>query len=121
MPILFLTLFLSKTLVGVAQLPMTIYLMWKPSNPTCFETALDSLSVLFPIVMSGTIFCAISIERYFNVVHNRYHRMIVTNKPMTIMIIIVILILTTRALFSAHIFKERNKTKISTVFVTASS
>ena len=119
--ILFLTLFLSDLLVGVAQLPMTIYLMWKPSNPTCSEIALGSFSIMFPIVMTGTTLCAISIERHFNVVHNRYHRTIVTNKSVTITIIIAILISTTWALLVALHNKESDKRKISTIYITSSS
>ena len=119
--ILFLTLFLSDLLLGVAQLPMTIYLMWKPSNPTCSEIALGSFSILFPIVMSGTTLCVISIERYFNVVHNMYQRKIVTNKSVTITIIIAILISTTWALLVAFHRGELDKRKISTVCITASS
>ena len=76
---------------------------------------------MFPIVMLGTILCAISIERYSNVVHNSYHGMIVTNKSLTITIIIAVLISTTWALLSELIFKEQDKTKISTVSITASS
>ena len=71
--------------------------------------------------MSDTILCAISIERYFNVVHNWYHRMIVTNKSVTITIIIAILILTTRALFSALLLKSEIEQKYQSVLVTASS
>ena len=71
--------------------------------------------------MSDTILCAISIERYFNVVHNWYHRMIVTNKSVTITIIIAILILTTRALFSALLLKSEIKQKYQSVLFTASS
>ena len=71
--------------------------------------------------MSDTILCAISIERYFNVVRNWYHRMIVTNKSVTITIIIAILILTTRALFSALLLKSEIEQKYQSVLVTASS
>ena len=119
--ILFLTLFLSDLLVGVAQLPMTIYLMWKPSNPTCSEIALGSFSILFPIVMSGTTLFVISIERYFNVVHNRYQRTIVTNKSVTIMVIIATLISTTWALLVAFHYVKSDKRKISPIYITASS
>ena len=118
---LFLTLFLSDLLVGVAQLPWTIYAMWKPSNPTCSEIALGSFLILFPIVMSGTTLCVISIERYFNVVHNRYHRTIVTNKSVTIAIIIAIFISTTWALLVALHNKESDKRTISTIYITSSS
>ena len=119
--ILFLTLFLSDLLVGVAASPMAIYLTWKPSNPTCFELALCSFSLLFPILMSGTTLCAISIERYFNVVHNRYHKMIVTSKLLTITIIIAIFISTTWALLASLFFKVSDIIGISTTAIIVSS
>ena len=93
----------------------------KPSNLRCSEIALGSFSIMFPIVMSGTILCVTSIERYSNVVHNSCHGMIVTNKSVTITIIIAILVSTTWALLSEIIFKEQDKTIISTVSITASS
>ena len=119
--ILFLTLFLSDLLDGVAASPIAIYLMWKPSNPTCFELALWTFSLLFPILMSGTTLCAISIERYFNVVHNRYHKMIVTSKLVAITIIIAILISTILALLASFFYKVPDIIGISTTAIIGSS
>ena len=84
--ILFLTLFLSDFTFGIVQLPSLIYILWKPNNPTCFEIQLNAFSMTFPICMSGTILCIISIDRYISIVHHEYYIRIVTNKSLTITI-----------------------------------
>ena len=65
--ILFLILFFSNLIIGVVQLAFLIYLLWKTSDVICFEAQLRAFSLSFPIIMSGTLLCAISIDRYINV------------------------------------------------------
>ena len=65
--ILFLILFFSDLIIGVVQLAFLIYLLWKTSDVICFEAQLRAFSLSFPIIMSGTLLCAISIDRYINV------------------------------------------------------
>ena len=99
--ILFLMLFLSDLIIGVVQLPFLIYLLWKTSNLTCFEAQLRAFSTSFPIIMSGTLLCVISVDRYINVVCNKYYKRIVTKKSLPVAIIFTILISLTWAIFEA--------------------
>ena len=78
--ILFLLLFLSDLTIGVVQLPFLIYRLWKTREPTCFEAQLRIFLTSFPIMMSGTLLCATSVDRYINVVSNKYYKRIVTKK-----------------------------------------
>ena len=55
--ILFLTLFVSDLTFGVVQIPTKIYLLWKSSEPTCFEVQLSAFSMSFPICMSFNLLC----------------------------------------------------------------
>ena len=91
--ILFLILFLSDLIIGVVQLPFLIYLLWKTNDLTCFEAQLRAFSTSFPIIMSGTLLCAISIDRYINIVFNQYYKRIVTKKSLPVSIIFIILII----------------------------
>ena len=91
--ILFLILFLSDLIIGVVQLPFLIYLLWKTNDLTCFEAQLRAFSTSFPIIMSGTLLCAISIDRYINIVFNQYYKRIVTKKSLPVSIILIILII----------------------------
>ena len=52
--ILFSTLFLSDLTFDVVQLPVKIYLYLKSGAATCFEVQLNTFSMTFPIIMSGT-------------------------------------------------------------------
>ena len=78
--ILFSTLFVSDLTFGVVQIPSKIYLLWKSSEPTCFEVQLSSFSMSFPICISFNLLCIISIERYVYVVYNGFYTRIVTKK-----------------------------------------
>ena len=89
--ILFLTLFLNDLTFGVVQLPIQIYLLWKSGEPICLEVQLSAFSMAFPVCMSGNILCAITIDRYLTVVHNRFYKRIVTNKSLTVAISLVVL------------------------------
>ena len=107
--ILFLILFLSDLIIGVVQLPFLIYLLWKTSNLTCIETQLRAISTSFPIIMSGTLLCVISVDRYINVVSNQYYKRIVTKKSLPVAIIFTILISLTWAIFEALNHDEADK------------
>ena len=89
--ILFLILFASDMTIGALQLPVGIYIFRKKNRPTCFELQLNRFSITFPIIMSGSLLCVISIDRYINVVFNTYYKRIVTKKllPVTIGLVIV--------------------------------
>ena len=90
--ILFLTLFLSDLSYGAVQIPVQIYLSWKSHDPTCFEVVVGTISVTYPICLSGTLLCVISVDRYIRVVHKRYFQRIVTNKSLSVTITLAIFI-----------------------------
>ena len=89
--ILFLALFMSDLTFGVVQLPIQIYLLQKSSVPTCFEFQINAFTIAFPIFMSGTILLVISADRYIIVINSEYHKRTITNKALTIIIILLIL------------------------------
>ena len=97
--ILFLILLFSDLIIGVVQLPFLIYLLWKTSDLTCLGAKLRALFVSFQIIMPCTLLCAISIDRYINIVSNQYYKRIVTNKSLQVAIIFMILISLTWAIF----------------------
>ena len=90
--ILFLTLFLSDLAYGVVQIPVEIYLAWKSPYPSCYESVVGSFSIIYPTCMSGIILSAIGIDRYIRVVHNKYHKRIITNRSLAVTITLTILI-----------------------------
>ena len=92
--ILFLTLFLSALSYGAVQIPVQIYLSWKSHDPTCFEVVVvvGTICVAYPICLSGTLLCVISVDRYVRVVHKRYFQRIVTNKSLSVTITLAIFI-----------------------------
>ena len=83
---------MSDVTVGVLQLSLKIYLLWKTNVLTCFELQLRMFLTGFPILMSGSLLCMISIDRYINVVCNTYYKKIAKKKslPLTIISVIVI-------------------------------
>ena len=89
--ILFLILFLSDVTIGALQLPLGIYIFWNRKRATCFEIQLNQFLIIFTTLMSGSILCVISIDRYINVVSNTYYKRIVTKRllPVTISLVIV--------------------------------
>ena len=89
--ILFLILFVNDMAIGGLQLPVGIYIFWKKKRPTCFEIQLDHSLRTFTLIMSGSLLCVISIDRYINVVCNNYYKRIVTKKllPVTIGLVII--------------------------------
>ena len=88
--ILFLALFMSDLTFGVVQLPIQIYFFQRSSVPTCFEFQLNAFTIAFPIFMSGTVLLLISADRYIKVIHSEYHKRTITNKSLTIIIIVLI-------------------------------
>ena len=118
--ILFLTLFISDLTIGAIQLPLQIYLLWKTSEPTCFEIQLSASSIAFPICMSGTLLCVISIDRYINVVSNQYYQKIVTKKSLPVAIIFTILISLTWATFEAILKRGADITRIANGYLALS-
>ena len=90
--ILFLTLFLSDLTYGAVQIPVEIYVSWKSHDPTCFEILVGKFFFIYPTCLSGTLLCVISVDRYIRVVHNRYHKRIVTNKLLSVTITLANLI-----------------------------
>ena len=91
--ILFLILSLSDLIIGVVQLPFLIYLLWKTSDLTCFEARLRAFSTSFPIILSGTLLCAISVDRYIYVASNQYYKRIITKKSVPASIIFIVLLI----------------------------
>ena len=118
--VLFLTLFSSYLAVGVVRLPMGPYLIWKPSYPTSFEIQLVKFSIVLPVCMSGTVLGTISIERYINVVYNKYHKNLVTNKLLAIAIFMVTLISTMWALINVLYHTDQEKTTVAKVYISTS-
>ena len=104
--ILFLTLFSGDLTRGFVQLPAEIHLLWNPHEPTCFKVHLSKFSMMFPIIMSGTLLCVISVDRYIYVVHNNYYNKIVTKRSLTITIVWVIVTSVTWASFEV-VFRVR--------------
>ena len=88
--LLFLTLFVNDMTVGALQLPMQIFIYWKTNNLTCFEHQLNQFLNIFPICISGSLLCAIAIDRYINVACNTYYKRIVTKKLLPVVIAFVI-------------------------------
>ena len=107
--ILLLTLFSSDLTFGLAQLPVEIYHLWNPHNPTCFEVHLSKFCMVFPICMSHTLLCVISVDRYIYVVHNNYYKRIVTKRSLAITIVWVIITSVTWATFYL-LFRARHET-----------
>ena len=113
--ILFLILFISDLTFGVVQLPVKIYLIWKSSAPTCFEVKLSAFSMSFPICISGIILCVISIDRYINIVHNRFYTRTVNKTFMITTIVCMIIISFVGAKFDAE-FRAKLEIKKVAIF-----
>ena len=115
--ILFSTLFVSDLTFGVVQIPTKIYLLWKSSEPTCFEVQLSAFSMSFPLVMSFNLLCVISIERYIYVVHNGFYTRIVTKKFLAIVIVCLILISFMWATTDAHLRAKFDIVKLAKIYI----
>ena len=101
--ILFLTLFLCDLTYGVVQIPVEIYLVWKIHYLSDLENEVSSFSIIYPTCISGTILSAIAIDRYIRVVHNKYYKIIITRKLLTVTITLTILISIVLAIVGVNI------------------
>ena len=119
--ILFSTLFVSDLTFGVVQLPSKIYLLWKRSEPTCFEVQLSAFSMSFPLGMSFNLLCVISIERYIYVVHNRFYTRVVTKKLLAFTIGCLILISSIWSITDAQFRAKLEIVKIAKVYIALSA
>ena len=119
--ILFSTLFVSDLAFGVVQLPSKIYLLWKSSAPTCFEVQLSAFSMSFPLGMSFNLLCVISIERYFNVVHNIFYTRIVTKKLLAFTIACLVFISSIWSITDAQFRARLEIVKIAKVYIALSA
>ena len=119
--ILFLTLFLSDITIGAVQIPIQIYVKWGSSNPSCFQAQLNAFLRAFPVSMSGTILCVISVDRYINVVYNAFHKRIVTNKLLAIILILVALISAMWGTLDAQLKTETQVTKAAHFYIALSA
>ena len=119
--ILFSTLFVSDLTFGVVQIPSKIYLLWKSSEPTCFEVQLSAFSMSFPICMSFNLLCAISIERYIYVAHNGFYTRIVTKKLLAIVIVCLIFISFIWAMTDAHLRAKLDIVKLAKTYIALSA
>ena len=119
--ILFLTLFVSDLPFGMVQIPSKIYLLWESSEPTCFEVQLSAFSMPFPMCMSFNLLCAISIERYIYIVHNRFYKRTVTKKLLAIAIISLILRSFIWATTDAHLRAKLDIVKLAKTYITLSA
>ena len=119
--ILFSTLFVSDLTFGVVQIPTKIYLLWKSSEPTCFEVQLSAFSMSFPLVMSFNLLCVISIERYIYVVHKGFYTRIVTKKLLAIAIVCLILISFIWATTDARLRAKLDIVKLAKTYIALSA
>ena len=115
--ILFLILFASDIIFGALQLPVGIYIFWKKNRPTCFELLLNRFSITFPIIMSGSLLCVISADRYINVVSNTYYRRIVTKKLLPVAVGLVIVTSFAWATFEAFFLVGVDKKKVGKAYI----
>ena len=118
---LFLILFISDLTFGVVQLPVKIYLIWKSRAPTCFEVKLSAFSTSFPICISGIILCVISIDRYINIVHNRFYTRTVNKTFMITIILCLIIISFVGAKFDAEFRAKLEIKKVAIVAIVFSA
>ena len=119
--ILFSALFVNDLAFGVVQLPSKIYLLWKSSAPTCFEVQLSIFSLSFPLGMSFNLLCVISIERYFNVVHNIFYTRIVTKKLLAFTIACLALISSIWSITDAQFRTRFEIVKLAKVYIALSA
>ena len=115
--ILFSTLFVSDLTIAVVQMPSNIYILWKSSEPTCFEVQLNVFFTSFPINMSLNLLCVISIERYIYVVYNGFYRRTVTKKLLAIVIVCLIFISFIWATTDAHLRAKRKSITIVKTYI----
>ena len=64
----------------------------------------------FPVCISGNIVCAVTIDQYLIVIHNRFYKRTVTNKSLTVALSLVVLTSLIQATLDA-LFRAANSTK----------
>ena len=111
---------MSDLTFGVVQIPSKIYLLWKSSEPTCFEVQLSAFSMPFPICISFNLLCIIAIERYVYVVYNGFYTKIVTKKLLAIVIVCLILISFILATTDARLRANLNIVKLAKTYIALS-
>ena len=115
--VLFLTLFVSDLTTGALQLPLQMYVLWTTNDITCFELQLSMFSTAFPMLMSGSLLCVISIDRYINVVSNTYYRRFVTKKSLSVTIILVMVVSFIWATFETLFLAGVDKGKVAKGYI----
>ena len=75
----------------------------------------------FPMCMSFNLLCAISIERYIYIVHNRFYKRTVTKKLLAIVIISLILRSFIWATTDAHLRAKLDIVKLAKTYITLSA
>ena len=116
-----LTLFVNDWTAGVVQLPMTLYLRWKTSYPTCLETKIGLVLLSFATHMSAILLNAILMERYLSVAHNRCYKNIATKKVLTLTVILATVISTVWSLFTALYDTDQDATKKAKLYFSGSA
>ena len=112
---------MSDLTFGVVQIPSKIYLLWKSSEPTCFEVQLSAFSMPFPICISFNLLCIIAIERYVYVVYNGFYTKIVTKKLLAIVIVCLILISFIWATTDARLRAKLDIVKLAKTYIALSA
>ena len=100
------------------ELPMLLYIGWKPSLSTCLEIQIGFFGYIFPVCMSFIILDAISLDRYIHLMHNRLYKRVVTNKSLAVTIILAILVSST---WSILINRDLEISKVAKVFIAMST
>ena len=115
--VLFIALFVSHLTIGVVQLPMQIYVLWKSQDPPCSGIQLRRISCTFPVCMSFTILFLISLERCLNVVHNNYYKRVITNRSLIVTITLVTLLSIVRTTIDTLLAINLEKRKLLKLFI----
>ena len=114
--VLLIVLFVSDLTIGVVQLPMQIYVIWKSQDPPCFGIRLRAFSCTLPVWMSFTVLFLISLERYLNVVHNNYYKRVITNKSLKVTITLVTVLSIVRSTIDTLLATNLEKRKLLKLF-----
>ena len=113
-------MFFSDLIFDVFHLPTEIYIHWKSNYPTCFEIKLKEFFRTFPLFMSGSILSVISIDRYINVVHDRFHAQFVTKMVLTTTVVLVTLVSIMWGILETLFSLDLEKTKIRKFYIPLS-
>ena len=83
-----------------------------------FRSSTKRIFHVIPHVQSFNLLCAISIERYIYIVHNRFYKRTVTKKLLAIVIISLILISFIWATTDAHLRAKLDIVKLAKTYIT---